>query len=156
MKNSISTLVQAYGNEKDAKVKDRMFLVKRVMADGEIPSHVAEQIGKVRSWSYKWLERFEEEGIDGLKDKQRSGRPTSISKQKILKIKQQLSENPSGWTGKQVIELIYKKSGVRYHEVHVYRLLHQWGFAPKVAAKRFVNSAPAKEKLQFKKNPDTT
>lgn len=41
MKNSISTLVHAYGNEKDARVKDRMFLVKRVVADGEIPSHVA-------------------------------------------------------------------------------------------------------------------
>jgi putative transposase len=151
MKNSMSTLTQAYKNEKDTRTKERMFLVKRV-ADGQIPSHVAAEIGKVRSWSYKWLERFEKEGIDGLKDKPRSGRPASIPKQKILKIRQQISENQSGWTAKQIMNLIYEKSGVRYHEVHVYRLLHQWGYAPKVAAKRFVNSASADEKLWFKKN----
>ncbi len=45
---------------------------------------------------------------------------------------------------------MYEKSRVRCHEVHVYRLLHQWGFVPKVATKRFVNSATCKEKLLFK------
>ncbi|MGA8083646.1 MAG: winged helix-turn-helix domain-containing protein, partial [Candidatus Nitrosopolaris sp.] len=41
--------------------------------------------------------------------------------------------------------------GVRYHEVHIYRLLHKWGFSPKVPRKRFVNTASNKEKKQFKK-----
>ncbi len=50
------------------------------------------------------------------------------------------------------MNLIYEKSGVKYHEVHVYRLLHKWGFVPKVAQKRFVNSATPEEKLWFKKN----
>ena len=35
----------------------------------------------------------------------------------------------------------------------MYRLLHKWGFVPKVAAKRFVNSASVEEKLWFKKTP---
>ncbi|MGB6595371.1 MAG: winged helix-turn-helix domain-containing protein [Candidatus Nitrosopolaris sp.] len=39
----------------------------------------------------------------------------------------------------------------RYHEVHIYRLLHKWGFSPKVPRKRFVNTASNKEKKQFKK-----
>jgi putative transposase len=77
--NSMSSLMQAYKNEKDVKVKERMFLVKRVIKDNQIPAQVVEdEIGKVRSWAYKWLERFQKEGIDGLKDKLRSGRPTSI------------------------------------------------------------------------------
>jgi hypothetical protein len=29
--------------------------------------------------------------------------------------------------------------------------LHKWGFEPKVAQKRFVNTASAKEKKRFKK-----
>ncbi len=49
------------------------------------------------------------------------------------------------------MDLIYKKTGVRYHEVHIYRLLHKWGFKPKVLQKRFVNSASTKEKKRFKK-----
>ncbi len=48
------------------------------------------------------------------------------------------------------MNLIYEKSRVRYHEVHMYRLLHQWEYVPKVATKRFVNSATDKEKLWFK------
>ena len=53
-----------------------------------------------------------------------------------------------------MMNLIYQKSGVKYHEVHVYRLLHKWGYTPKVAAKRFVNSATVQEKLWFKKTPN--
>jgi putative transposase len=47
----------------------------------------------------------------------------------MLKIKQEISENSSGWHQvKQVMDIIYKKTGIRYHEVHIYRLLHKWGF----------------------------
>ena len=48
---------------------------------------------------------------------------------------------------------IQRKTGVRYHEVHIYRLLHKWGFkSNKVPQKRrFVNTASVKEKRKFKK-----
>jgi transposase len=50
------------------------------------------------------------------------------------------------------MDIIYKRTGVRYHEVHVYRLLHKWGFKPKVPQRRFVSTASSKEeKEQFKK-----
>jgi putative transposase len=51
------------------------------------------------------------------------------------------------------MNIIHKKAGVRYHEVHVYRILHKWGFKPKVPQRRFVNTASSKEeeKEQFKK-----
>ncbi len=107
-------LIQAYKNEKNVKMKDRMFLVKCVTVNKQIPPHVAEQICKVRSWAYKWPERYEQEEIDGLKDKSQSGRPTSIPKQELNKIQQTLSENKSGWSAKQVMNLMYEKSRVRY------------------------------------------
>jgi len=146
-------LIQAYKDEKNVKIKERLFLVKQVLLDKQVASHVARHLGRVRSWAYKWLERFEMYGIDGLQDMPRTGRPTSISKKKLVSIQLQIAENQSGWSAKQVMNLIYEKSGVKYHEVHVYRLLHQWGYTPKVAQKRFVNSATPEEKLWFKKNP---
>ena len=70
----------------------------------------------------------------------------------MLKIRQEISENPSGWhQAKQVMDIIYKKTGIRYHEVHIYRLLHKWGFSPKVPQRRFVNTASKEEKETFKK-----
>ena len=69
----------------------------------------------------------------------------------MSRIRQEITENPSGWEAKQVMDLIHKKTGVRYHEVHIYRLLHRWGFSPRVPQKRFVNTASREEKEAFKK-----
>ena len=55
-------------------------------------------------------------------------------------IRRELSKNQSGWMAKEVMNLIYERTGVKYHEVHIYRLLHKWGFSPKVPRMRFVNA----------------
>ena len=142
----------AYKKETDSDVKERILLVRRVRFDGQGASKVAErELHKTRWWAYKWLSRFDKLGIEGLKDQSRSGRPPKIPEKKMLKIKQELSENKAGWQAKQVMDIIYKKTGVRYHEVHIYRLLHRWGFSPKVPQKRFVNTASKEEKEAFKK-----
>jgi putative transposase len=49
------------------------------------------------------------------------------------------------------MNIIQRRTGIRYHEVHIYRLLHKWGFSPKVPIKRFINTASNEEKKQFKK-----
>ena len=78
--------------------------------------------------------------------------PVDVPKEMLSKIRRELSESPSGWKAKEIMDIIYKRTGVRYHhEVHVYRLLHKWGFRPKVPQRRFVNIASKEEKEQFKK-----
>ena len=61
--------------------------------------------------AYKWLRRFNEHGLEVLKDHQRSGRPPKTSEKRMHKIKQKAMENPSGWQVKQVIDLICKNTG---------------------------------------------
>ncbi len=73
----------------------------------------------------------------------------------MYKIKQKVIENQTGWEVKQVMNLIYEKTGVRYHEVHVYRLLHRWGLSP-VPQKRFVNTAQRRKNKISKKNTGYT
>jgi hypothetical protein len=34
-------------------------------------------------------------------------------------MKKELSENHSGWMVKEVMNLIYKRTGVKHHEVHI-------------------------------------
>jgi transposase len=75
-----------------------------------------------------------------------------ISVQKFAEIKRELFVNIAGWKVKEIMNIIYEKTGVRYHEVHIYRLLHRWGFSPKVPRKRFVNTVSNNEKKQFKKS----
>jgi len=69
-----------------------------------------------RAWAYKWLKRFDNEGVEGLKDRPRSGRPPDVPEEKLSKIRRELSENPSGWKAKEIMNIIHKKAGVRYHK----------------------------------------
>ncbi len=58
---------------------------------------IERELHKSRWWAYKWLSRFDKQGIKGLKDQPRSGRrPPLISEKKMLKIRQEISENTSG------------------------------------------------------------
>ena len=142
-----------YRKEINANIKERILLVKHVRYDKQEAANTAEiELGKTRTWAYKWLHRFDKDGLEGLKDKKRTGRPPNVPKDVMVKIRKELTDSDIGWDFRQVMDLIYKKTGVRYHEVHIYRLLHKWGFKPKVPQKRFVNSASsAKEKKRFKK-----
>ena len=69
-------------------------------------------------------------GLEGLENRHRSGRPPEVSDETSAMIRKELSENQSGWMAKEVMNLIYERTGVKYHEVHIYRLLHRWGFSP--------------------------
>ena len=96
--------------------------------------------------------------MEGLKNKHRSGRPPEVSSEETsIRIRGELSENQSGWMAKEVMNLIYnERTGVKYHEVHIYRLLHKWGFSPKVPTMRFVNAAASKQdnKNKFRKRQE--
>jgi transposase len=64
----------------------------------------------------------------------------------ILSINKKLL--PAGWKAKEIMNIIYERTGIRYHEVHIYRLLHKWKFSSKVPKKRLVNTASNEEKKQ--------
>ena len=145
-------LDSVYRKETNANIKERILLVKRVRYDKQEAANTAEiELGKTRIWAYKWLHRFDKDGIEGLQDKKRTGRPPDVPKEVMVKIRQELADSNNGCNFRQVMDLIYRKTGVRYHEVHIYRLLHKWGFKSKVPQKRFVNSASKKDKKRFKK-----
>jgi putative transposase len=92
-----------------------------------------------------------EEGLEGLRDKPRSGRPSFMDEENIMKIRTELSASNTGWSTKEVMDHIEKKTGIKYHEDHIRRLLHQWGFSLKAPEKRFVKKASDKEIKDFKK-----
>ncbi len=143
MKSSV--LSKVYRNECDARVKERLLLIIRVSADKHHVELVASELQKSRAWAYKWYKRYKDEGTEGLRDKPRSGRPPFMNEEEIIIIKQELSDSNTGWDTKEVMDLIQKKTGIKYHEDHIRRLLYQWGFSLKVPEKRFVKRASNKE-----------
>ncbi|HSF49774.1 MAG TPA: helix-turn-helix domain-containing protein [Nitrososphaeraceae archaeon] len=64
---------------------------------------VAIELHRCRAWAYKWYKRYNENGLDGLKDKERTGRPPTVPKDVMVKIRSELAEsNTAGWDFRQV------------------------------------------------------
>lgn len=148
-----SSLVYLYKKEKDPKVKERLLLVIRVKCDRQIPFRVVKELNRSSPWAFYWLKRYDEDGIEGLKDKPKSGRHPELSAEIEYRIKTILGESNTGWTTKQIEELIIEESGIKYHHTHIYRVVKKWGFKQKVPRKVHVNTASLEEKEEFKKRP---
>ena len=146
-----SKLVNLYKRESDPNVKERLLLVLKVEGDGMIPARVAKDLRRSRTWASDWLARYDNESVDGLRDRPKSGRPAQLSPQVVFKIRKRLTESRQGWSTKQVNDIILQEGGIKYHCVHIYRLLHKWGFKQKVPRKVHVNTASKEEKDTFKK-----
>jgi putative transposase len=144
---------KVYRAQRDAKTKERMLLVLNVVYYGKIAAHVAREIHKSKGWASQWLKRYKEKGLEGFQDKIKGGRHPKVSRQVEYRIKTILKESNTGWTTKQVEELIIQESGVRYHHNHIYRIVRKWGFKQKVPRKVHVNTASKEEKEDFKKRP---
>ena len=113
-----------YRHEQNIKTKERMLLVLNVVYQGKVSTaaQVARDLHRSKSWASDWLKRYDKEGINGLKDRTKSGRPTEISEEIGYQIRKELKESNYGWTTKQMEELIIKKSGIKYHFIHIYRI----------------------------------
>ena len=58
-----------YRTEKNVDVRERLLVVGRVLVDNEQAARVAEkEFYRSRWWAYKWLKRFAESGLEGLKN----------------------------------------------------------------------------------------
>ena len=114
---------QLYKRESDAGVKERMLLVLNVVYDKRVPAQVARDIHRSRTWASDCLKRYKKEGIEGLKDKSKSGRPPDIPEEIVYEIKSQLSSSKEGWTTKQVNDIIVRESGyniIRFTSTHYF------------------------------------
>ena len=70
----------------------------------------------------------------------------------MYQIKKELKENSQGWTTKQIEELIIKKSGIKYHYTHIYRILRRWGFKQKkIPRKVHINTSISRGKRGIQK-----
>jgi putative transposase len=149
---SKSSLAELYKRESNTKVKERLLLILRVEGDEQLSAHVVKAIHRSKPWASYWLDRYNKEGIEGLRDKPKSGRTPRIPLEVSARIRKRLTEsNRQGWTTQRVNDIIVRESGIQYHYTHVYRLLHKWGFKQKVPRKIHVNTASKKEKEKFKK-----
>ena len=70
-----------------------MLLVLNVIYDQQIPAQVTRDLHRSKTWASDWLKRYREEGIEGLKNRPKSGRPRDIPREVVYEIQNELASN---------------------------------------------------------------
>jgi len=83
----------------------------------------------------KWVQRFENEGVNGLRDKKGRGRYSALSDEQLEKIKTIVLKQASSdyefqserWTGPLLAQWIKKEYGMEHQKAQMYNLLEKVG-----------------------------
>lgn len=130
-KHEYDKLCKLYRREKDARLKQRM---AGILArwEGVPVKDIARQQRVSRVTVRNWVKRFNEEGIDGLSDKPRSGRPRKIDWERLREVLFQSPEKVGypvqGWNRDLLLDYIKRTYGVSYHPQHIYWIIRRLGF----------------------------
>ena len=126
---------------------------------GESPEDVIRTLGFGRTVIYNWLAKYREGGIDALRAKAISGRPSKMTGRQLQwvyktvtgKSPLQLRFEFALWTRSMIRELIREKFGVRLSEVSVGRMLRKLGLSPQKPLRRAYERDPKLVEIWRKK-----
>lgn len=105
-----------------------------------------------------WVHRFEKEGLEGLKDKTKSGRNPRLSKKQKEEIKSLLQTNKpdefgyntSTWNGPILKDYIEKNYKISFKKAQIYNILSSLGFTYQKGRAKYPEADEQKQK-EFKK-----
>ena len=116
----------------------------RLMLAGKTPVEAAKVVGVARQTAYTWKARLDEGGIDALRSMV-TGRPAQLDAGQLAALRGALLQGAMAhafgtelWTLKRVRALIERLYGVRFSEVHVWRLLGAMGFSSQKPERRAI------------------
>lgn len=103
---------------------------------GHSPSEIAGLHDVSHPTVYKWIDRFDEEGPEGLYDRERQGRPRELGKEAREEIEQLLEgdpteegQNATRWTAPRIAEHLDRELDIDVHEDTVRRALKQMEYS---------------------------
>jgi transposase len=116
----------------------------RLMLAGQTPAQAANAVGVARQTAYTWKARLDEGGIEALRS-MATGRPAQLDAKRLEALRTTLLQGAIAhgcgtelWTLKRVRALIERLYGVRFSEVHVWRLLGAMGFSSQEPERRAI------------------
>lgn len=141
----------------EARYDHRLHAILMV-AQGISCRNVAQLLGdSPRAVAY-WVKRFEAEGLSGLADADRSGRPSRLDEQQIQLIELALRSHPSQyglagnlWDGKLLSHFIRQQFGVDLGVRQCQRLFRRLGFRLRKPRPLIAKADPERQEA-FKKN----
>ena len=120
--------------EKSGRVAARLFAIANVLS-GMSREMSARLAGMERQTLRDWVHRFNDRGVEGLRDLPHTGRPAELGKDAQQKLCARVSTGPepekdglARWRCVDLKAWLQQEYGVSYHENSVSRILRKLGF----------------------------
>ena len=142
MKSMLEELEKACKKEKDQKVRTRMVAVRMVRVRNMSVDETADILVQYPTWVRDWPRRYDDGGLEGLRDLLRCGRPRRI----LRNVMDEIIANVAGCRiapmGLQ--QYIRAQTGTSLHITYVRKIMRLYNLTPKVAQKIHINRADRK------------
>lgn len=155
--NIILALQDEIRRSPEARYDHRLHAILLV-AEGMSGHEVAFRLGDSPRTVAYWVKRFEEEGLSGLADADRPGRPRRLNEEHITKIDGALRKRPADfglpanlWDGKTLSVFIKEQWDIELGVRQCQRLFRQLGFRLRKPRPRIARADPQVQE-KYKKN----
>lgn len=126
--------------------------------NGKSVLQLVAELDVVRASVNQWIRWFDTSGTEALKPRKAPGAAPKLSAAQRTELVALIEAGPQAsgymggvWTGPRIGDLIRKKFGVRYHNHHVPRLLHQLGFSVQRPRKRLARADKDAQEIWLQK-----
>jgi transposase len=121
--------------ETNGRVSCRLIALANAL-DGMSRAQAARQAGMDRQTLRDWVIRFNAAGVEGLRDRPKSGRPSWLDEGQLATLRALVLRGPdperdglSTWRAKDLCRIVAMRFGVSYTENGMLRLLHDLGLS---------------------------
>ena len=115
--------------ERDGRVSARLLALANAL-DGLPREAAARLAGMTGQTLGDWVHRYNEEGVEGLRDRPRPGRPCALDEGQQAALKALVLKGPKlerdgcvAWRARDLCDVVERRFGVRYREAGMLRLL---------------------------------
>jgi transposase len=146
--------------ESNGRVSSRMLALAHAL-EGIDRGQAARLAGMDRQTLRDWVIRFNAEGVEGLRDRPKSGRRSWLDEGQLASLRALVLRGPdperdgvSTWRAKDLCRIVEQRFGVTYSENGMLRLLHDLGLSWQ-KARPVHPQADLNAQARFKKNSGT-
>jgi len=132
---SAEELIDMSKMKKNSLISDRLKSIAYAIKGG-VGTEIADRLDRSQRWVTKWVQRYNQLGVEGLFDAKRSGQPRKLTPQQEETFKQRVLNGPqekdgclSRFRASDLIVILKNEFGVDYTDGGVYLLLSRIGLS---------------------------
>ena len=107
-----------------------------LIAEGGVAAQVAKQLGMSSNWISETVHRYNEGGIEGVKNKSKNQSSKTLTEEQVKDLEKEIESGKTAderlWSSTQIKRWVEQKTGRQIHKTTAWRMFVKLNFTPQV------------------------